>query len=136
MKRILWETRKKNKRAADESAQRGRGTEKDAILGAVQRGGKVVAHLATELAGCAILDFIKKHVKMTGSELITDEFKAYQRVGREMKHAVIHHKVRFVDGDRHTNTIEGFWSLLKRAWWTNITITNRIHVPVRCRGVL
>ena len=34
-----------------------------------------------------------------------------------MKHAVINHKVQFADGDTHTNTIEGFWSLLKRAWY-------------------
>ena len=32
-----------------------------------------------------------------------------------MKHAVINHKEQFADGDTHTNTIEGFWSLLKRA---------------------
>ena len=37
--------RKKNKRSDDEPAKRGRGTEKDAIIGAVQRGGKVIAQL-------------------------------------------------------------------------------------------
>ena len=37
--------RKKNKRSDDEPAKRGRGTDKDAIIGAVQRGGKVVAQL-------------------------------------------------------------------------------------------
>ena len=31
-----------------------------------------------------------------------------------MKHKVINHQQQFVDGDKHTNTIEGFWSLLKR----------------------
>ena len=30
---------------------------------------------------------------------------------------LINHSGRFVDGDTHTNTIEGFWSLLKRAWY-------------------
>lgn len=54
---------------------------------------------------------------MAESELMADEFKAYQRVGKEMKHNIIHHQEQFVDGDIHTNTIEGFWSLLKRAWY-------------------
>ena len=30
---------------------------------------------------------------------------------------LINHSEQFVDGDTHTNTIEGFWSLLKRAWY-------------------
>ena len=34
-----------------------------------------------------------------------------------MKHTVINHNEQFADGDTHTNTIEGFWSLLKRAWY-------------------
>ena len=54
---------------------------------------------------------------MQDSELITDEFVAYHTVGKEMKHKIINHQEQFVDGDVHTNTIEGFWSLLKRAWY-------------------
>ena len=33
-----------------------------------------------------------------------------------MTHAVINHSLSYVEGWVHTNTIEGFWSLLKRAW--------------------
>lgn len=33
----------------------------------------------------------------------------------QLKHHVINHKEQYVDGDKHTNTIEGFWSLLKKA---------------------
>ena len=33
------------------------------------------------------------------------------------RHAVIDHSMQYVDGLVHTNTIEGFWSLLKRAWY-------------------
>ena len=35
------------------------------------------------------------------SELITDEFQAYNLIGK-VKHAVINHKVQFADGDTHT----------------------------------
>lgn len=109
--------RKENKKEDREPVKRGRGTDKDAILGAVERGGKVVAQLATELTGRYILEFIRKHVKMAESELITDQYKAYLTIGKEMKHTIINHQEQFVDGDTHTNTIEGFWSLLKRAWY-------------------
>lgn len=34
-----------------------------------------------------------------------------------MPHYVVNHQRRYVDGMTHTNTIEGFWSLLKRAWY-------------------
>ena len=109
--------RKKNKRSDDEPAKRGRGTDKDAIIGAVQRGGKVVAQLTPNLTGRTILEFIRSAANLKDSELIPDEFQAYNLIGKEMKHAVINHKVQFADGDTHTNTIEGFWSLLKRAWY-------------------
>ena len=109
--------RKKNKRSDDEPAKRGRGTEKDAIIGAVQRGGKVIAQLAPNLTGRTILEFIRSAVNLKDSELITDEYQADNLGGKKMKHAVINHKEQFADGETHTNTIEGFWSLLKCAWY-------------------
>lgn len=109
--------RKENKKEDREPAKRGRGTSKDAIIGAVERGGKVVARLAQNLTGKTILNFIQEVVKIEDSELMTDEYKAYLALGKQMKHHIIDHQEQFVDGDKHTNTIEGFWSLLKRAWY-------------------
>ena len=52
---------------------------------------------------------------------MTDEYKGYLPVKSIMEHKVIKHADRkYVDEDDpsiHTNTIEGFWSLLKRAWY-------------------
>ena len=86
-------------------------------IGAVQRGGKVVAQLAPNLVGRRILEFIRNVVNLKDSELITDELRAYELVGKEIKHAVINHSEQYADGETHTNTIEGFWSLFKRAWY-------------------
>lgn len=99
------------------NAKRGRGTEKDAIIGAIHRGGKVVAQLAPNFTGRTTLNFIKSFVNIKDSELITDEYHTYNLIRRELKHTIINHQEQFVDGDTHTNTIEGFWSLLKRAWY-------------------
>ena len=77
-----------------------------------QRGGKVVAQLAPKLAGRCILRFICSVTNLKDSELVTDEYHAYNLIGRELKHSVINHREQFADGDMHNNTIEGFCSLL------------------------
>ena len=45
------------------------------------------------------------------------EQRLYPGVERFMKHRSVNHSERYVDGIVHTNTLEGFWSLLKRAWY-------------------
>lgn len=109
--------RKENKKEDREPAKRGRGTSKTAVIGAVERGGNVVAQVAENLTGCVILEFIRRVVKVKDSELMTDEYHGYRQFAQMMKHEVINHQEQYVEGDKHTNTIEGFWSLLKRAWY-------------------
>jgi transposase-like protein len=111
--------RKRNKRKDDEPPnKRGRGTKKTPVIGAVERGGEVMARVATDLSGRGILKFITRElVKTEESKLITDEYSPYKAIRSRMPHEVINHSERYVDGDIHTNTIEGFWSLLKRAWY-------------------
>ncbi len=96
---------------------RGRSTHKTPVIGAVERKGKVVARIANDLSGKGILKFLKDKVDTKGSLLITDEFKGYNSVKTKIPHAVINHSKSYVDGETHTNTIEGFWALLKRAWY-------------------
>lgn len=109
--------RKENKKENREPAKRGRGTSKTAVIGAVERGGQVVAEVAKGLTGRHILEFIRRVVNVKESELMTDEYHAYNTLSSQMKHEVINHQEQYTDGDKHTNTIEGFWSLLKRAWY-------------------
>lgn len=109
--------RKPNKRKDDKPHKRGRGTDKTPVIGAVERKGRVVAQVATDLTGRGIMAFIKKNVDPERSELITDEYKAYNTVKTIMLHSSIDHKKAFSENGVHTNTIEGVWSLLKRAWY-------------------
>lgn len=111
--------RKANRSEDRKPAKRGRGTDKTPIIGAVERGGKVTARVATDLSGKGILRFFKETVDPLGTLLVTDEYKAYRAAARggKYQHAFINHSIAYVDGDTHTNTIEGFWSLLKRAWY-------------------
>lgn len=107
--------RKRNKRKDDKPNKRGRGTKKTPVLGAVERGGNVKAQVASDLTGRGILTLF--FIRMNKSRLITDEFQGYWAMSRNMRHDVINHSEHYVVGDVHTNTIEGFWSLLKRAWY-------------------
>ena len=109
--------RKGNKRDDDEQFHRGRGTSKTPVSGAVERGGKVVAQVADDLTSKGILRFIRNTIEPAGSLLITDEFTSYNAVKKMGPHAVIKHSESYADGETNTNTIEGFWSLLKRAWY-------------------
>ena len=111
--------KKPNKRSDEDpkKSRHGRGTAKTPILGAVERGGRVVAEPAKNTTGRTIEDFINRRVDKAGTLLMTDEWGGYNRVGKTMNHAAVSHKVQYVDGMIHTNTIEGFWSLLKRAWY-------------------
>ncbi len=67
--------RKGNKREDDKPAKKGRGTSKQAVVGAVERGGRVFASTSTSLSGTALLRFIKANIDPDGSLLITDEWK-------------------------------------------------------------
>ena len=109
--------RKRNRVKDRKPAKRGRGTEKLAVLGVVERGGDVKAVVADEVTGRGILQFIRDSVDPEGGLLITDEFQAYQAVSPYMPHIAVNHSEQFTMGDYHTNTIEGFWGLLKRAWY-------------------
>ena len=97
--------------------KRGRGTDKTPVIGAVERGGDVVAQPSDRVDGRTIAEFITDNVDVE-AHLMTDEFPSYRRVGREMeRHSTVDHSKRYVNGPAHTNTIEGFWSLVKRAWY-------------------
>ena len=48
---------------------------------------------------------------------MTDEWKGYRSIKGFMPHEIVNHSISYADGNVHTNTIEGFWSLLKRAWY-------------------
>lgn len=65
--------------------------------------------------------------------LITDGFGAYYGLNTEFKHEIVdHHKDEFVRGDFHTNTIEGFFSHVKRTIkGTHISVSRKyLHAYV------
>jgi transposase-like protein/IS1 family transposase len=93
----------------------GIGSGKVPVVGAVERGGKVVAHSIRSVDSATLKGFVRAHVAQQAKLLVTDEWVGYRGLDAEYAHAVVKHtKGEYVRDDAHTNTIEGFWSLLKR----------------------
>ena len=100
----------------DGSHLRGRGTKKSPVVGAAERGGRVTAKVTKkgQLNGRNLRAFVRDRVDTRNASLITDEYPGYIGMNKVLPHAVINHSRWYVDGALHTNTIEGFWALLKR----------------------
>jgi transposase-like protein len=124
--------RKGNKRDKDQPAKRGRGTSKTPVIGAVERGGRVVARVADPrgLSMKGIGKFLNRFVDPAGTLLITDEFSGYNKVSETMLHAVVNHSKTYAVGMTHTNTIEIFWALVKRAWYGTHHHYSRKFMPL------
>jgi transposase-like protein len=92
----------------------GTGTkDKTAVMGILERGGKVRATIVPSRKKKALQEEVKKHVE-AGSALYTDALLSYDGLASDYAHQVIDHAVQYVDGNVHTNGLENFWSLLKR----------------------
>ena len=122
--------RKGNKRKDDEPRPRGRGTSKPVVLGAIERGGKVTAKTVKKESMKAkhMRAFVRERIKTHESELITDEYRGYMGMEKVLPHKVIKHDKWYVDGTIHTNTIEGFWALLKRGMFGSFHSVSRKHL--------
>lgn len=87
---------------------------KTAVIGALERGGKVIATVIDNTA-THTLDGFAHAVIAPGTKVSTDEHSGYRHLGRTFDHGVVRHSAgEFVRDGVHTNGIEGYWSLLKR----------------------
>lgn len=88
------------------------GKDKTAVMGILERGGKIVTKVVPSTKKKALQSEIREHV-LAGSAIFTDALKSYEGLD-EFQHEVIDHAVAYVNGEVHTNGLENFWSLLKR----------------------
>jgi transposase len=96
---------------------------KTPIIGIVERKGRVVAKTSISTGARSLHRMAKTHI-LPSSTVYTDEAAGYKKLpklsddkGQNLgyQHKRIHHASQvYVVGDIHTNTIEGFWSLVKR----------------------
>ena len=89
------------------------GKDKTAVMGILERGGKVRTIVIPNRKKSALQGEVKKHVE-AGAALYTDALLSYDGLAGDYAHQVVDHAVQYVDGKVHTNGLENFWSLLKR----------------------
>ena len=88
--------------------------DKVAVMGILERGGKVRTMVVPSRKKKVLQGEVKKHVE-AGSALYSDALLSYEGLAGEYAHEVIDHAVKYVDGQVHTNGLENYWSLLKRS---------------------
>lgn len=88
--------------------------DKTPVFGLLERNGRIIAMKVKNTTQQSIMPIISQNVSKD-AKIMTDEWKAYRNISSDYEHEVVKHsKGEYVIGNCHTNTIEGFWSLLKR----------------------
>jgi transposase-like protein len=109
-------------------AKRLREEKKIIVAGAVERGGEVRLQVIAQTNYKSVIPFLVQNVHQ-GSVLMTDEHIAYNNVKKKFEHHTIKHMLKeYVRGEVHTNTIENFWSLLKRGIYGTYHVISPKHV--------
>ena len=105
-------------RYPNSGALRGRGTKKTMVAGLMERNGKVIAEVQTKYRNPQVRNMLLENVDIGNSSLYSDEYKIYSQIGKLAPHQTVNHGMKeHVRGDVHVNSIEGYWALVKRAWY-------------------
>jgi transposase len=95
----------------------GQGDDKTPVFGMVERGGRVIACVTPDVKAATIFPIIEERI-LPSSTVYSDEYSVYDRLATP-QNGYVHRRIKhaekiYVMGDVHTQTIEGFWSLVKR----------------------
>jgi transposase-like protein len=103
------------KRRGDNQGRPAEGSHKVPVIGIAQRNGKVSVKAVANVKRSTVMPLIAKNVTRR-TMIYTDEYSVYDKVeDAGFGHIKCNHAAgEYVVGSAHTNTIEGFWSLVKR----------------------
>ncbi|WP_417354718.1 IS1595 family transposase [Flavobacterium sp.] len=91
--------------------------DKTPVLGLLERGGNIAAYVVKDTKASTLQPILRSILKPE-TILLSDEWLGYKGMRNHCDHYVVDHgKKQYVDYDNpeiHTNTIEGFWGILKR----------------------
>jgi transposase-like protein len=87
------------------------------VAGVVQRGGGIRLKVIPDRTRETLHAFLRQHAAENAEAIFTDDWEAYKGIAdANTRHETVNHSIEeWVRGDVHTNTVEGVWSLLKRA---------------------
>ena len=102
---------------------------KSAVIGAVERGGEARVFVVPNLSAQTHGDFLSKAVEQVGTRLMTDDTNVLDKVALGYDRFEVHHKLgEYVNGDSYINSIEGFWSHVKRSIKGTHKVVSKKHV--------
>lgn len=108
-------SKKKRQERRDNGLQITGMQDKQAVLGLLERSGRIKLQVLDKAHGETIKPVIEQTVSKE-ARLVTDGFGGYAGLSKQYKeHQILNKdKEEYARGKYHTNTIEGFWTLLKR----------------------
>jgi len=98
------------------TGKRGRGAKnKTIVVGVLERGGDIRPTVVKEANSATLIPLVRKHVD-ANAIVSTDEYSPYRSLPRYgYAHGTVRHGAHeYVNGIHHVNSVEGFWSILKR----------------------
>lgn len=120
-----------NRHGGGNGGKGGIGSGKTAVVGAISRKGKVVTRVVDSVGAEELGKFVRETVSDRVSLLATDDWAGYRYLKHRYNHEIVRHtRGEYVVGAVHTNTIEGFWSLLKRGIVGTFHKTSRKYLPL------
>lgn len=102
-----------------------------AVQGIAQRGGEVRTFVCPKVNGETLQRNVLRNVDRRAA-VYTDAAGAYDDLSRSFLHKTIDHGTAYVAGPVHTNTLENFWSILKRAIKGTYTHVAPFHLHRYC----
>jgi transposase-like protein len=109
----------------------GLGSGKTPVVGAISRRGNVVARVIDTVSADVLTRFVMDSISDKVSLLVTDEWTGYRHIKKIYPHQVIKHTHgEYVVGAIHTQTIEGFWSILKRGIVGSFHKVSKKYLPL------
>lgn len=113
---------------------------KTPVIGAVERKGRVKARALKkgQVTAKRVAAILREWVSLKDTVLTTDELSAYLPLGAIVPHRTISHNVAYVQwqkdsaqfGPTHTNTIEGFWAIVRRAIFGQFHHVSTQYLPL------
>ena len=102
---------------------------KSVVIVAVERGGRAKAEIVLDSSSKTMTSFIEKNIQSKTTSILTDSSKAYLKSDQTHdRYSVDHHKGEYTRGDIHINTVETFFSHLKRSITGTYKVISRQHL--------
>jgi transposase-like protein len=87
---------------------------KTGVFGMVERGGRVRTMAIPQPNKKDVRTALAAHIDFDRSALMTDESRLYHGIDKQLPHGTVRHTSEYVRGAIHTQSIEGYWAILKR----------------------